>query len=181
MLSNLKYEAFKGIVHNRYFYQTEHAQRSNDRGAEMCHQSMFYGSSSTLSGTVRLWTVLQHAKRLLVFELFDHLLNKERGRFYLILLNAYYNAINRRVPLHEKISISSMSKNKCKTKKHGLFQYFNFGDDTCTTILLISARLTSMHLGCFTLSAYVDNGTRFLEGEKRGYNGLSTSLQGAYL
>ncbi len=64
----------------------------------------------------------------------------------------------------------------------GLFRCFNFGDayTHCYTSYFCTANVDA-YLGSFTLSAYADNGTRFLEGEKRGYYGSSVSLQGAYL
>ena len=36
------------------------------------------------------------------------------------------------------------------------------------------------YLGRFTLQAYADNGNRFLEGEKRGYQGASVVLKCSY-
>ena len=63
----------------------------------------------------------------------------------------------------------------------GLFRCFNFGDDYthCYTSWFYQCSATA-YLGAFTLSGYIDNGTRFLEGEKRGYNGSYAVLSGAY-
>ena len=36
------------------------------------------------------------------------------------------------------------------------------------------------YLGDFAIQAHADNGSRFLEGETRGYNGYSVALKTAY-
>ena len=63
----------------------------------------------------------------------------------------------------------------------GLFRCFNFGNDYthCYTSWFYAGDITA-YLGKFTLRAYTDNGNRFLEGETKGYNGGSTSLQASY-
>ena len=60
----------------------------------------------------------------------------------------------------------------------GLFRCFNFGDDYthCYTSYFIMGSLNA-YFGNFSLTAYADNGSRFLEGETKGYNGAMSSLQ----
>ncbi len=63
----------------------------------------------------------------------------------------------------------------------GMMRCFNYGFDYthCYTSWFYSAGI-SAYLGDFTLLAYADNGYRFLEGEKKGYNGAYTTLQCSY-
>jgi hypothetical protein len=63
----------------------------------------------------------------------------------------------------------------------GLFRCFNFGDDYthCYTSYFNTESINA-YLGHFTLVAYADNGSRFLEGETKCYNASTISLQGAY-
>ena len=63
----------------------------------------------------------------------------------------------------------------------GLMRCFNYGNDyTHLYTSWFYAAQINAYLGKFTLSAYVDNGSRFLEGENKGYNGATTQLQAAY-
>ncbi len=75
-------------------------------------------------------------------------------------------------PIPDKLNISTYG---------GLFRCFNFGDDYthCYTSYFWAGNI-SAYLGPFILTAYADNGTRFLEGERKSFNGTSVSLQGAY-
>lgn len=72
----------------------------------------------------------------------------------------------------EKLSLSAYG---------GLQRCFNYGDDYthCYTsgFYTLSA---NAYLGNFTFQVYSDNGSRFLEGETRGYNAGSTILYGSY-
>lgn len=63
----------------------------------------------------------------------------------------------------------------------GLFRCFNFGDDYthCDTYYFGSANVNA-YIGKFSLSAYFDAGSRFLEGEKKGYNAGYASVQASY-
>ena len=63
----------------------------------------------------------------------------------------------------------------------GLFRCFNFGDDYthCYTSYFCTGSINA-YLDHFTLTAHADNGSRFLEGEGKGYNGSCISLQGSY-
>ena len=63
----------------------------------------------------------------------------------------------------------------------GLFRCFNFGDDYthCYTSYFCTGSINA-YLGSFTLAAHADNGSRFLEGEGKAYNGSCISLQGSY-
>ena len=63
----------------------------------------------------------------------------------------------------------------------GLFRCFNYGDDYKHhyTSYFIAGNLNA-YLGDFTIQAHADNGSRFLEGETRGYNGYSVALKTAY-
>lgn len=62
-----------------------------------------------------------------------------------------------------------------------LFRCFNFGEDYthCKTFYSGTANVQA-YLGKFTLSAFVDSGFRFLEGETEGFNGAFTYLNAAY-
>ena len=58
-----------------------------------------------------------------------------------------------------------------------LFRCFNFGEDYthCKTFYSGTANVQA-YLGKFTLSAFIDSGFRFLEGETEGFNGSFTYL-----
>ncbi len=64
----------------------------------------------------------------------------------------------------------------------GLFRCFNFGDDYthCYTSYFGSASINA-YLGRFSLSAYIDAGSRFLEGETKGYNAGAANIQASYV
>ena len=63
----------------------------------------------------------------------------------------------------------------------GLFRYFNFGNDYthCYTSWFYACSITA-YLGNFTLQGYVDNGSRFLEGESKGYHGAYSVVKASY-
>lgn len=63
----------------------------------------------------------------------------------------------------------------------GMFRCFNFGYDYthCYTSWFYVGSITA-YLGKFYLREYIDNGTRFLEGESKGYNGAYSALQASY-
>ncbi len=63
----------------------------------------------------------------------------------------------------------------------GVLRCFNFGIDYthCYTSLYYSGSVTA-YLGNFMLQGYVDNGSRFLEGESKGYNGAHSLLKASY-
>ncbi len=63
----------------------------------------------------------------------------------------------------------------------GMFRCFNFGYDYthCYTSWFYVGIITA-YLGKFYLRGYIDNGTRFLEGESKGYNGAYSALQASY-
>ena len=63
----------------------------------------------------------------------------------------------------------------------GMYRCFNFGYDYthCYTRWFYVGSLTA-YLGKFYLRGYIDNGTRFLEGESKGYNGAYSALQASY-
>lgn len=62
-----------------------------------------------------------------------------------------------------------------------LFRCFNFGEDYthCKTFYSGTANVQA-YLGKFTLSAFIDSGFRFLEGETEGFNSSFASLNAAY-
>lgn len=62
-----------------------------------------------------------------------------------------------------------------------LFRCFNFGEDYthCKTFYSGTANVQA-YLGKLTLSAFIDSGFRFLEGETEGFNGSFTYLNAAY-
>lgn len=63
----------------------------------------------------------------------------------------------------------------------GMQRCFNYGNNYSHfyTSWFYVGSMTA-YLGNFTLQAYVDNGSRFLEGETRGYSGAYTALQASY-
>lgn len=63
----------------------------------------------------------------------------------------------------------------------GLFRCFNFGHDYthCYTSYFATGALNA-YLGNLSLHAYADNGSRFLEGETKGYSGGDIALKAAY-
>lgn len=63
----------------------------------------------------------------------------------------------------------------------GMFRCFNFGYDYthCYTSWFYVGSITA-YLGKFYLRGYIDNGTRFLEGESKSYNGAYSALQASY-
>lgn len=63
----------------------------------------------------------------------------------------------------------------------GLFRCFNFGDNYthCYTSYFITGSIDA-YLGDFTISAYADNGWRFLEGETKGYSGAFANIKASY-
>lgn len=63
----------------------------------------------------------------------------------------------------------------------GMFRCFNFGYDYthCYTSWFYVGSITA-YLGNFSLQGYVDNGSRFLEGESKGYNGAYSALKASY-
>lgn len=62
-----------------------------------------------------------------------------------------------------------------------LFRCFNFGEDYthCKTFYSGTASVQA-YLGKLTLSAFMDSGFRFLEGETEGFNGSFVSLNASY-
>lgn len=62
-----------------------------------------------------------------------------------------------------------------------LFRCFNFGEDYthCKTFYSGTANVQA-YLGKLTLSAFMDSGFRFLEGETEGFNGSFISLNASY-
>lgn len=63
----------------------------------------------------------------------------------------------------------------------GMQRCFNYGNDYSHfyTSWFCMGSITA-YLGKFTLQGYIDNGTRFLEGESKGYNGAYSVLKAAY-
>lgn len=63
----------------------------------------------------------------------------------------------------------------------GMYRCFNFGYDYthCYTSWFYVGSITA-YLGKFNLRGYIDNGTRFLEGESKSYNGAYSALQASY-
>ncbi|MCF0183087.1 MAG: TonB-dependent receptor [Bacteroidaceae bacterium] len=63
----------------------------------------------------------------------------------------------------------------------GMQRCFNYGNDYThfyTSWFYVGS--VTAYLGNFTLQGYIDNGNRFLEGEKRGYNGAYSTIQASY-
>ena len=63
----------------------------------------------------------------------------------------------------------------------GMYRCFNFGYDYthCYTSWFYVGSITA-YLGKFYLRGYLDNGTHFLEGESKSYNGAYSALQASY-
>ena len=63
----------------------------------------------------------------------------------------------------------------------GMYRCFNFGYDYthCYTQWFYVGSITA-YLGKFYLRGYIDNGTHFLEGESKSYNGAYSALQASY-
>ena len=63
----------------------------------------------------------------------------------------------------------------------GMYRCFNFGYDYthCYTSWFYVGSITA-YLGKFYLRGYIDNGTRFLEGDSKSYNGAYSALQASY-
>lgn len=63
----------------------------------------------------------------------------------------------------------------------GMYRCFNFGYDYTHyyTSWFYVGSITA-YLGKFYLRGYIDNGTQFLEGESKGYNGAYSALQASY-
>ena len=63
----------------------------------------------------------------------------------------------------------------------GMYRCLNFGNDYthCYTSWFYASNIVA-YLGKFTLVAQADNGSRFLEGENKGYSGGTTALQASY-
>ena len=63
----------------------------------------------------------------------------------------------------------------------GMYRCFNFGYDYthCYTRWFYVGSITA-YLGKFYLRGYIDNGTHFLEGESKSYNGAYSALQASY-
>ena len=63
----------------------------------------------------------------------------------------------------------------------GMYRCFNFGYEYthCYTSWFYVGSITA-YLGKFYLRGYIDNGTRFLEGESKSYNGAYSALQASY-
>lgn len=62
-----------------------------------------------------------------------------------------------------------------------LLRCFNFGDNYTHCYTTFNGAMSlNAYLGSFSLSAYADNGFRFLEGETKGHNGYTTQMKGSY-
>lgn len=63
----------------------------------------------------------------------------------------------------------------------GMQRCFNYGNEYshCYTSWFYVGSMTA-YLGNFTLQGYIDNGNRFLEGEKKGYIGAYSTIRASY-
>ena len=63
----------------------------------------------------------------------------------------------------------------------GMQRCFNYGNEYSHfyTSWFYVGSMTA-YLGNFTLQGYIDNGNRFLEGEKKGYNGAYSTIRASY-
>lgn len=100
----------------------------------------------------------------------DRFIYTQRNQKEIDALNAMAYASYWLVP--EKLSVTTYG---------GLFRCFNFGQDYthCYTSYFVTGALNA-YLGNLSLHAYADNGSRFLEGETKGYSGGDITLKAAY-
>ena len=100
----------------------------------------------------------------------DRFIYTQRNQKEIDVLNAMTYASYWLMP--EKLSVTAYG---------GLFRCFNFGQDYthCYTSYFVTGALNA-YLGNLSLHAYADNGSRFLEGENKGYSGGDIALKAAY-
>lgn len=100
----------------------------------------------------------------------DRFIYTQRNQKEIDALNAMAYASYWLLP--EKLSVTAYG---------GLFRCFNFGQDYthCYTSYFVTGAVNA-YLGNLSLHAYADNGSRFLEGETKGYSGGDISLKAAY-
>ena len=100
----------------------------------------------------------------------DRFIYTQRNQKEIDALNAMAYASYWLLP--EKLSVTAYG---------GLFRCFNFGQDYthCYTSYFVTGAVNA-YLGNLSLHAYADNGSRFLEGENKGYSGGDITLKAAY-
>lgn len=100
----------------------------------------------------------------------DRFIYTQRNQKEIDALNAMAYASYWLLP--EKLSVTAYG---------GLFRCFNFGQDYthCYTSYFVTGTVNA-YLGNLSLHAYADNGSRFLEGETKGYSGGDITLKAAY-
>lgn len=100
----------------------------------------------------------------------DRFIYTQRNQKEIDALNAMAYASYWLMP--EKLSVTAYG---------GLFRCFNFGQDYthCYTSYFVTGAVNA-YLGNLSLHAYADNGSRFLEGETKGYSGGDITLKAAY-
>ncbi|WP_239465317.1 TonB-dependent receptor [Bacteroides mediterraneensis] len=100
----------------------------------------------------------------------DRFIYTQRNQKEIDVLNAMAYASYWLMP--EKLSVTAYG---------GLFRCFNFGQDYthCYTSYFVTGAVNA-YLGNLSLHAYADNGSRFLEGETKGYSGSDITLKAAY-
>ena len=100
----------------------------------------------------------------------DRFIYTQRNQKEIDVLNAMTYASYWLMP--EKLSVTAYG---------GLFRCFNFGQDYthCYTSYFVTGAVNA-YLGNLSLHAYADNGSRFLEGETKGYSGGDITLKAAY-
>ena len=100
----------------------------------------------------------------------DRFIYTQRNQKEIDVLNAMTYASYWLMP--EKLSVTAYG---------GLFRCFNFGQDYthCYTSYFVTGAVNA-YLGNLSLHAYADNGSRFLEGETKGYSGSDITLKAAY-
>lgn len=100
----------------------------------------------------------------------DRFIYTQRNQKEIDALNAMAYASYWLLP--EKLSVTAYG---------GLFRCFNFGQDYthCYTSYFFTGAVNA-YLGNLSLHAYADNGSRFLEGETKGYSGGDITLKAAY-
>lgn len=100
----------------------------------------------------------------------DRFIYTQRNQKEIDALNAMAYASYWLLP--EKLSVTAYG---------GLFRCFNFGQDYthCYTSYFVTGAVNA-YLGNLSLHAYADNGSRFLEGETKGYSGGDITLKAVY-
>lgn len=139
---------------------------------EMCHLLRLTYTNNRLQASLEGFYKQCLRPNMAVYERTadDRFIYTQRNQKEIDALNAMAYASYWLLP--EKLSVTAYG---------GLFRCFNFGQDYthCYTSYFVTGAVNA-YLGNLSLHAYADNGSRFLEGETKGYSGGDISLKAAY-